>query len=445
MTSRPVWSEGLFLRPQHFQAAERGAASALHARFDAAQAYPWGIVELKLSDDLAQGGKVGVERLVAVLPDGEVVRIPADAPPPAPFAVDDQVRGSVVHLTLPADQPGVVAFAYPHAADADVARHHIVEAELVDATDPARAQDVIEVARANLRFGIAEAERTGRTTIGLARIREVQGRRIFWDEAYIPPVLDIRASAVLVGYLIDTLGRLDTRQDELSLRAVEGADGGTETFAAYLLLQLLNRWQPELRHLSRLERVHPERLFTAFVAFAGELATFTRADRRPEAFPDYAHEDLEACFRPVMAALRAGLSTEFTRSAVQLELKQLQPGAYASTITDRTLYDQGRFYLAVSTRRPAEQVRQSLPSVVKIGSVVRMQQLVQSALPGVPLTPVAAPPPQIRVMPGYLYFELDRSAPEWRDFATAPALGLHIAGEWPDLDMELWCVKRQAR
>jgi type VI secretion system protein ImpJ len=445
MTSRPVWSEGLFLRPQHFQAAERGGAAALHARFDGAQAYPWGIVELKLSDDLAQGGKVGVERLVAVLPDGEVVRIPADAPPLASFDVDDQVRGQIVHLTLPADQPGAVAFAYPHAADADVARHHIVEAELVDATDPARTQDVIEVARANLRFGIAEAELTGRTTIGLARIREVQGRRIVWDEAYIPPVLDIRASAVLSGYLIDTLGRLDTRQDELSLRAVEGADGGTETFAAYLLLQLLNRWQPELRHLSRLERVHPERLFTAFVAFAGELATFTRADRRPEAFPDYAHEDLEACFRPVVAALRAGLSTEFTRSAVQLELKQLQPGAYASTITDRTLYDQGRFYLAVSTRRPAEQVRQSLPSVVKIGSVVRMQQLVQSALPGVPLTPVAAPPPQIRVMPGYLYFELDRSAPEWRDFATAPALGLHIAGDWPDLDMELWCVKRQAR
>lgn len=445
MTSKPVWSEGLFLRPQHFQAAERGGTAALHARFDGAQAYPWGIVELKLSDDLAQGGKVGVERLVAVLPDGEVVRIPADAPPPAPFDVDDQVRGQIVHLTLPADQPGAVAFAYPHAADAGVARHHIVEAELVDATDPARAQDVIEVGRANLRFGISEAELTGRTTIGLARIRELQGRRIVWDEAYIPPVLDIRASGVLTGYLIDTLGRLDTRQDELSLRAVEGADGGTETFAAYLLLQLLNRWQPELRHLSRLERVHPERLFTAFVAFAGELATFTRADRRPEAFPDYAHEDLEACFRPVMAALRAGLSTEFTRSAVQLELKQLQPGAYASTITDRTLYDQGRFYLAVSTRRPAEQVRQSLPSVVKIGSVVRMQQLVQSALPGVPLTPVAAPPPQIRVMPGYLYFELDRSAPEWRDFATAPALGLHIAGDWPDLDMELWCVKRQAR
>jgi type VI secretion system protein ImpJ len=445
MSERPVWSEGLFLRPQHFQLAERAQLGALHARLDGAQAYPWGIVELQLSDDLAQGAQAGIERLVAVLPDGEVVRIPADAPPPAPFDVDAQVRGAVLYLTLPADQPGAVGYAYPQASEAGIARYHVVEQEAIDATDPGRAADAIELGRANLQFGIEEADLTGRTRIGLARIRELQGRRIVWDESYIPPVLDIRASPTLSGFLIDIMGRLDSRQDELSMRAVEGAEGGTETFAAYLLLQLLNRWQPELRHLSRLDRVHPERLFTAFVGFAGELATFTRADRRPQAFPDYDHEDLELCFRPVVEAIRAGLSTEFTRSAVQLELKLLQPGAYASTITDRTLYDQGRFYLAVATRRPAEQVRQAIPRVVKIGSVAKMQQLVQSALPGVPLSPVAAPPPQIRVMPNYVYFELDRASPDWRDFATAPALGLHIAGEWPELDLELWCVRRQSR
>ncbi len=445
MTERPVWSEGLFLRPQHFQLAERGQLSALHARLDGALSYPWGIVELQLSENLAQGAQVGVERLILVLPDGEVVRVPVDAPPPPPFDVHSQVRGEIVYLTLPADQAGAVAFAYGSAPDAGIARYHVVERETIDATDPARAADTIEVGRANLHFGVEEADLTGRIKIGLARIKELQGRRVVWDESYIPPVLDIRASQTLAGFLIDIMGRLDSRQDELSLRAVEGAEGGTETFAAYLLLQLLNRWQPELRHLSRLDRVHPERLFTAFVSFAGELATFTRADRRPTEFPDYDHENLEMCFKPVIEALRAGLSTEFSRSAVQLELKQLQPGAYASTINDRGLYDQGRFYLAVSTRKPAEQVRRSLPSVVKIGSVAKMQQLVQSALPGVPLSPVAAPPSQIRVMPNYVYFELDRSSPDWKDFATAPALGLHIAGDWPELDMELWAVRRQSR
>lgn len=442
---RPVWSEGLFLRPQHLQAADAAHGAALQARVTSTVAYPWGLVALQLDEDLASAGKVGVRRLVAVLPDGEVVEVPGTLAPPPAFDVDAQVRDALVHLTLPARAEGAVAYAAPTARDANVARYHIVEREAVDVTDPDRASETIEVAVPNLRFGIEEADLAGRIGIGLARIREVQGKRIIWDDNYIPPLLDIRASPTLSGFLIDILGRLEQRQDELSLRAVEGAEGGTETFAAFLLLQLLNRWQPELRHLQRLERVHPERLFTAFVAFAGELATFTRADRRPERFPDYDHENLELCFRPVVEALRAGLSTEFSRSAVQLELKLLQPGAYVSTITDRTLYDQGRFYLAVSSRRPAEEIRRALPSIVKIGSVAKMQQLVQAALPGVPLAHVPTPPPQIRVLPHFVYFELDRSVPDWRDFATAPALGLHIAGEWPELQLELWCVRRQAR
>ena len=443
--SSPVWSEGLFLRPQHLQAAGGAAAAALEARLGGALAYPWGLVELALSEPLAQGQQVGVDRLVAVLPDGEVIAIPGGQPPPPPFDVDDQVRGEIVYLTLAADQPGAVAYAYPQSRDAGLARYLIVEQNMIDATDPDRASEAIEVARANVRFGIEPADLAGRITLGIARIREVQGKRIVWDEAYIPPVLDIKASPTLAGFLTDVIGRVEARQDELASRAVEGIDGGSETFAAYLLLQLLNRWQPELRHLARLDRVHPERLFTAFVAFAGELQTFTRPDRRAQAFPDYVHDDLETCFKPPYIALRDGLSGGFVNSAVQLELKLLQPGAYVSTITDRGLYDQGRFYLAVSTRKPADEVRRALPSVVKIGSVAKMQQLVQAALPGVPLAAVAAPPSQIRAMPHFTYFELDRSVPDWKDFATAPALGLYIAGDWPELEMELWCVKRQQR
>jgi type VI secretion system protein ImpJ len=45
-------------------------------------------------------------------------------------------------------------------------------------------------------------------------------------------------------------------------------------------------------------------------------------------------------------------------------------------------------------------------------------------------------------MPGFLYFELDRSSPDWPELTKAPAIGLHVAGDWPDLELELWWVKR---
>ena len=95
---------------------------------------------------------------------------------------------------------------------------------------------------------------------------------------------------------------------------------------------------------------------------------------------------------------------------------------------------------------PLDELRAKFASHVKVGSILKMRQIVSSSLAaGVGLSHQPTPPPQIRVLPGYIYFELDRSAPDWRDFATAPALGMHVAGDWPDLKLELWWVKRSTR
>ena len=150
-------------------------------------------------------------------------------------------------------------------------------------------------------------------------------------------------------------------------------------------------------------------------------------------------------FEPVFDLLQSMLSAMFDRSAVQLPLEQAGPGAFVSTITDHNLYQTGYFYLAVSAASPVEEIRGLFPSVAKIGPIGRMRQIVDSALPGVPLRHTPTPPPQLRVLPGFVYFELDRGVPDWRDFATSPALGLHVAGDWPQLRMELWCVKRAGR
>lgn len=442
--SRVAWREGLFLRPQHFQQQDRFFDALLRARTSGLRPYPWGVVELAINHDLAQLGKFAVERLVAVLPDGFPVSIPNDAPPPPPIDVPADTRDGVISLTLPARQPGAVEFT-DAGSPVEAARFLVDEEDVLDAFSKDRTSEPIETARPNLRYGVTKDQTYGRVTLGLARVREVQNGRLILDERYIPPTLDVRASPRLTGYLDDIVGRSGQRVDELSMRAVEATDGGAETFASFLLLQALNKWTPQLAHLDALPTVHPERLYEMFLGMAGELATLTRADRRPPAFPPYDHENLQLCFEPVLDVLQGALSAVFDRSALQLELSQAGPGAYVSRITDHNLYKDGYFYMAVQARTPLEEVRGRFPSHAKIGSVTKMRQIVDSALPGVPLRHVPTPPPQIRVLPGYVYFELDRGSPDWRDFATAPALGLHVAGDWPDLKLELWCVKRTAR
>jgi type VI secretion system ImpJ/VasE family protein len=442
--NRVAWREGMFLRPQHFQAQERYFDAHIRARVNSVQPYAWGFTSITIDEDLASLGKFGLLQASGVLPDGTPFSIPEELPPPPPLDVPADARDAIVSLTLPAAQPGAVEFREAEAASHE-ARFAVTEQEVPDAFSDDTVTEPIEFGLPNLRFGVTRDQTYGRVTLGLARVREVSNKKLVFDDRYIPPTLDIAAAVRLKGGLTDIVGRVEQRAEELAVRAVEATDGGSETFASFLLLQVLNRWLPMLRHLEALPTVHPERLFETLVGMAGELATLIRPDRKPPALPLYDHENPQLCFEPVFDLLQSMLSAVFERSAVQLPLEQKGPGAYVCTITDHNLFKTGYFYLAVAAAVPAEEIRRVFPSVAKIAAVQKMKQIVESALPGVPLRHVPTPPPQIRVLPGHVYFELDRSVRDWRDFATAPGLGLHVAGEWAELRLELWCVKSANR
>jgi type VI secretion system ImpJ/VasE family protein len=441
---RTAWREGQFLRPQHFQQADRAAEASLKARVDATRPYAWGLTQLVIDEDLASLGKFAIIRATGAMPDGTVFAIPDEFPPPPPLDMPADTRDAIVYLTLPAAQIGAVEFQESESGKTEV-RFLVDEAPVTDAFSDDRSSEPIELARPNFRFGVTRDQTYGRVCLGLSLVRELQAKRVMFDDRYIPPVQDVIASRRLKSGLSDILGRAEQRAEELALRAVEATDGGAETFASFLLLQALNRWVPMLRHLDSLPNVHPERLYESLAGLAGEIATLIKPERRAPLLPPYEHEDLQKCFDPLFDLLQSMLSAVFDRSAIQLRLEQAGPGAWVSTITDRNLYQHSYFYLAVKAATSADEIRGMFPAIAKLGAVEKMRSIVDSALPGVPLRHTPTPPPQLRVLPGYVYFELDRGVPDWQDFSSSTALGLHVAGEWPQLQLELWCVKRTTR
>ncbi len=433
----------MFLRPQHFQEQDRYFTALINMRLNAAQPWNWGITEIVIDEELAGIGKFAVARCSGIMPDGTPFSIPGTMPPPEPIDIPGDVRDALVSLTLPARQDGALEFAEAQETRAIDARFLVEEAEILDSFSSERASEILEVGRPNLRFGVTREQLYGRITLGLARIREVDNKALRFDNRYVPPTLDIASAPALQGGLVDIIGRAEQRATELALRAVEATEGGAETFSSFLLLQTLNRWIPHLQHLEAMPMIHPERLYQSLGSMAGELATLIRSDRKPPTLPRYDHENPETCFSVVYSLLQSMLSAVFDRSAVQLPLKQVGPGAYAATITDHTQFRTGYFFLAVSALANVEEIRAAFPSVVKIATLQKIQSVVDSSLVGVPIRHAPTPPPQIRVLPGYVYFELDRGVPEWDEFQQTPALCMHVAGEWHELKLELWCVKSE--
>jgi type VI secretion system protein ImpJ len=143
-----------------------------------------------------------------------------------------------------------------------------------------------------------------------------------------------------------------------------------------------------------------------------------------------------------MLVIRRSLSVVVEQNAVQIPLQQKKYGIYLGEIFDKTLLSNSAFVLIVKASVREDEIRRSIPSLVKIGSVEQIRSLVNIQLPGIVVRPLAAAPRQLPFYTGGVYFELDTTSPAWRDLNDSGAIALHLSGEYPDLIMELWVIRR---
>ena len=122
---------------------------------------------------------------------------------------------------------------------------------------------------------------------------------------------------------------------------------------------------------------------------AGEFATFTEPTRRPNTYPAYRHEDLQRSFAPVVADLRRSLSAVLEQTAIAIPLQERRYGVRVGPIIDRSILRASSFVLTVQADMPTETAAPDLPGQVKIGAVEHIRDLVNVALPGIAVRPVA--------------------------------------------------------
>lgn len=208
---------------------------------------------------------------------------------------------------------------------------------------------------------------------------------------------------------------------------------------------MLNRTMPALQHLRGSTYVHPERLFVELLRLAGELATFASSERRAREYPLYDHDNLEKVFTPLMRDIQDFLSARLSRRAIRLEIVERAANAFVSIIRDRALFRNATFVLEVGAARPLGEIQSQFPNLFKLGPNSKMNEIVHTHLPGVPLVHLPTPPSQIRAITDHVYFYLDKRSPLWAEFSTASSIGMHFSGEWPELSLELWAVLEDRR
>ncbi|MBB3228143.1 type VI secretion system protein ImpJ [Luteibacter sp. Sphag1AF] len=441
--NKVVWSEGLFLRPQHMQQQDRYIERYVELRAATLRSHPWGFDELEIERDLLAIGKLGIRRARGVFPDGTPFSMPDRDPLPPPLDIDASWRDQPIYLTLPLRSPSQAESLWPGApAHGQLARFTVREAEVADASGSTTGMVVLEVGGLATRLAASNEARDGLVELPLAQLAECRAdRRVVLDDGFMPSALACRASERLSLFLSELLGLLHQRGEALAGR-VSGTDRtSTAELADFLMLQVVNRYQPQVAHVAEAPLLHPEDLYRLLLGMAGELATFTSSGKRSEAFPPYRHDRLRESFDPLIAALRLSLSAVLEQTAVPVPLQQRKYGVWVGRVADATLLDNASFVLAAKADIAATDMRRRLPTQSKIGPVEKIRDLVNLQLPGIAVASLASAPRQIPYHAGYQYFELDTASPMWKTLRTSGGIALHVGNGFDGLTLELWAVR----
>ena len=449
---RVVWTKGMFLTPQQFQTQDQFIEDALQFRFAASQFANWGVTALDIDSDALGNGLFRLSACTGVMPDGESFDMPhVDELPPS-RAVTDHFppnRESLnVYLALPEIRPrarnvSIPEDETPEFSSALPATRYLAETRMLTDENSGTEEKPVQVARRTFRLLFEDEYRDGFSSLRIAQLtRNAAGIPIL-NPRFIAPCLNLGSSSYLSGLLRRQIEILATKSGTLSgprrQRGKITAEFSPSETANFWLLHTVNSYLPELKHVWKVRKGHPEPAYVAMLRLAGALSTFS-LEARPENLPDYDHDDLGRCFTLLDQEIRDLMETVIPSKFVSVPLEVKDRFVWGGAVTEDQYFRDSQFYLAVSSKMGVDDIIRKVPSLVKISSQDDIQRLIRNALPGVTLRHVPVPPSAIPIKLDNQYFALNQAGELWNDMMLSRQVAVHAPGEIVDPKMELIIV-----
>ena len=435
---KTVWLEGMFLSPQHFQQQERYLERFSRQLYNILAPGQAGFTALRIDPEQLKVGKFFVCEAKGIFPDGT----PFELTQHLCRNIEHSASGDNIYLALPLARTGSVDTAVSDTIDKAI-RNVSYDQLVRDSTNHENDPVQLELSRLNPCLLIDGEALDDYTTLPMARIQEYRSDgELILNSAFIPRCLDYRVPR----YLQEQLQSLRAlmQQGASVVAAQIGTEEKQKSFQtmqiAYMWLQALNRYGACLRLTEQQAGVSAATLYGYLTTMAADLATFT-STLAPE-FPHFNEREIFASFAPVISSLRLNLRQASKNKIVTInwdhrlfKLRRL----LRARVEDRTLFNDGRFILAVTSSLGQNKTRSTFISAAKLCGQNRIAERVRNALSAVPITALAVPPMELRAKINTAYFEVDSSDELWQEMInTRDMLALHVDEQMPD-DTSISC------
>ena len=437
-----IWTEGMFLRPQHFQQQGRHIRGWIEERCGGLRPYSWGVTRLEIDTQKLSHGKFAIKRCSGIFPDGTPFNMPDNYPLPPPLEIQPQLKNEIIELALLLEKSTGTDVTNANA-DQGQSRYIRQEFNVRDQhTESQSGEAVIETGSLSPRIRLASQDKGAFSTIPIARLIERHSDdMVVLDEQFIPTCLHCIGSQRLTDTIRDIQGLLHHRGEELASSLCSPGAGGVGEIAGFLLLQSVNQYEPLFNHLVETTTLHPETLYRILVQMAGDLATITSERRRPDNYPAYQHQDLSHSFTDLIRSIRISLDWALEKPAIAIELTKHPRGVYTANVYEKHLIKSAQFVLAVKAQMPVDKLQSQISRQTTIASKDQLSQLVKSHLPGIPIRPLPVAPRQIPYHAEFTYFELDKHNEIWNDVEVTGSFAMFFSREFPGMELEFWAIK----
>ena len=435
MRNQPVhWSEGMFLRPHHFQAADRYWTETLSASEQWDHAYYYGLREFELSSEAAANYQVQVNFCHARMKDGTLIcREPGQELDridlKEAFAREAVVR---VFLAVPKLKMGAANVAVGNSPDKS--RYEETKQLFQDESLGGNDQEV-SLRALNVRLLLSTQDLQGYEVLPVAQIERAGEREAVprLDTSYIPPLLAVDAWPPLgrdiLRAIYDIIGKkIEVLAQQVVNRGITLVSQEPGDLDRLWMLSALNIAYATLGALTFAQGVHP---FTAYVELCrvvGGLSIFG-PERRPAAIPRYDHDDLEPVFRRLKELIELLLEQirdyEFEQRFFVGEGKGMRV-----SLESKWLNVDWQWFVGVNRGGLSEKDCLALLSPGeldwKLGSARQVDSLFEYGAEGLHMTPLERAPRALPPSGDWVYYEVSRLGAAWKDVLETQTLAMRL-------------------
>ena len=441
--TKPVWSEGMYLGPHHFQAQSRYFEDSLNFVTASLWRDAFGFAGLQFDADALRNGTLTLTHARGLFEDGLAFDLPGSDSAPQPREFSALFSPVADHLTMHLAVPVSLRDGQNTSLENSIAavRYHGAEQKLPD-QNTGLDEKVIQIGRKNLQL-LAEAEVSDEYVVSLPVVRILRDGSGHYesDPTFVPPSLSLSASATLTNMLRRLIEILDEKstvftQEQQQRNGVFQAGMSARHVAQYWFLHALNSSVSPLRHILLARHLHPQELFREMSRLGGALCTFG-LEVHPRSLPGYDHRDLGSCFAALDEHIRRHLEIVMPSKAIKIPLRPVESFLYNGELNDERCIGPARWILEIQSPIGEADLIARVPKLTKMCSARFVLELIKRALPGLPLNHLSVPPPQIAARVESQYFAVNRSGPCWEHILQTRQVGVYVPAEIPSPELSL--------